>query len=192
MNYKHIVAIGGSAGSLDPLIEFFDNTPLDNTAYFVLQHIPKQYESKLHSILQRFSTLTIKQAVDDEVFEKNVVYLTTPKNYMTISLGKIKLVERPDGSGLNTIDLFLQSVVKEKQSKNCIAVILSGTGKDGTIGSKALSKSGGFIIAQDPDSCRFSSMPNSCIESGNVNSINEAKDMPDRIMSYLSKKSVSS
>ena len=58
-NPHYIVAIGGSAGSLKPLIKFFDHTPVDNVSYVVLRHIGRNMQSLLEEILQPHSHLKV-------------------------------------------------------------------------------------------------------------------------------------
>jgi chemotaxis response regulator CheB len=60
---QHIVAIGGSAGSLEAILEIFDHTPLNNASYVILQYLPKGYKSNLKSILGKHSKLQVAEAM---------------------------------------------------------------------------------------------------------------------------------
>ena len=64
--------------------------------------------------------------------EPDTVYLIPPKKYMTIREGELLLSDAP-GTLNHPIDAFLSSLAEEKREQ-AIAVILSGTGTDGTNG----------------------------------------------------------
>jgi two-component system CheB/CheR fusion protein len=61
MPEKCLVAIGSSAGGMDPLLSFFDATPHDRATYVVLTHLPIEYKSRLQDILQLHSKLTTRE-----------------------------------------------------------------------------------------------------------------------------------
>jgi two-component system CheB/CheR fusion protein len=81
----------------------------------------------------------------------------------------------------SSIDVFLTSLAEAKGNKG-IAVILSGTGSDGTKGATLMDHAGGMIIAQTPDSCKHSSMSNSVINTGIVDHILLPSEMPPIIL----------
>jgi len=60
------------------------------------------------------------------------------------------------------IDSFFSSLASELQERS-IAIILSGTGNDGTVGVQAIKEAGGFILVQDPATCEYDGMPKSAI-----------------------------
>jgi two-component system CheB/CheR fusion protein len=181
MKPSTIVAIGFSAGGLEPLKTFFDNTPLDNTAYIVVSHLLPTHRSELAAILKRHSDLDILVVENNLSVEPNAVYVM-PENYF-MEIDKTRLVLHPRlGKYPNTaVDIFFNSLSKNKSS-TLFAVIMSGTGKDGTFGIDSMKKRGGTIIVQDPASCAHSGMPESAIASGNVDFILKPEEMPAQIM----------
>ena len=62
------------------------------------------------------------------------------------------------------INHFLISAAKNYKSRN-IAVILSGTGSDGTVGCQAIHEANGLVLAQSPETAEFTSMPDSVIRA---------------------------
>jgi two-component system CheB/CheR fusion protein len=66
-----------------------------------------------------------------------------------------------------------------------MAVILSGTGSDGTRGAEAIKRAGGLVLAQEPNSAKFDGMPNSIIGSGNADHILRPDQMPEEIFEYI-------
>src|SRR5690606_2016955 len=81
-------------------------------------------------------------------------------------------------------DIFFDSLAESHKAKS-IAIILSGTGSDGTKGIAAIKRNGGFVIVQDPASAKFDGMPNSAIDSGNVDVILPPDLIPDEIIAHL-------
>src|SRR5690606_1305994 len=95
-----------------------------------------------------------------------------------IKNNKLQLDDKSKIKAPNTaIDTFLFSLAIEKKEK-AIAIILSGTGTDGTRGIEAIKDSGGMVMVQDPQSAKFDGMPNSAISSGNADEILKPRDMP--------------
>lgn len=71
--------------------------------------------------------------------------------------------------------------------EKAIAVILSGTGSDGTRGCLAVNSAGGFVLVQDPSDAKFDGMPASAISTGVVDVIAAAKDLDSKLYEYLQK-----
>ena len=78
------------------------------------------------------------------------------------------------------IDAFFASLAEEKR-EHSIAVVLSGTGSDGTNGVKAVKEHGGLVIAQDPDSAKFDGMPRSVISTGLADFILSPQEIAEEI-----------
>jgi DNA-binding NarL/FixJ family response regulator len=85
-----------------------------------------------------------------------------------IALGDGHIRHVPRGPRLTPhlpIDLFLRTLADVK-GHQALAVILSGTGADGTLGCQAVRAQGGIAFAQEPGSARFDGMPHSAIAAG--------------------------
>ncbi|MCE7059147.1 CheR family methyltransferase [Dyadobacter sp. CY343] len=182
---NHIVAIGASAGGLDELISFFENTPLDGIAYVVVQHLSADYESRLAEVLSRYSKLTMVQAVEGTGIASNYVYVIPGDKFMTVKRGHLHLSDKTDVRGPHmTINTFLSSLAADCGPK-AIGVILSGLGSDGSDGVKAIKKAGGMVIARNPQTTEFNSMPSNAIATGMVDFIVEPEAMPGAIEEYV-------
>jgi two-component system CheB/CheR fusion protein len=99
------------------------------------------------------------------------VYVIPPSQDIGIVDGILKLVPRSEsGRPHMPIDYFLRTLA-EVQGSRGVAVILSGTATDGTLGLKAIKAEGGIAFAQDPSSAQFDGMPRSAIAAGGVDFI---------------------
>ncbi len=164
-----IVGIGASAGGIEAFSTFLKNLP-DNTgmAYIFIQHLQPQHESKLSEIFSKFTTMTVVQVKDKMPVKRNQIYIIPPDKYLTIKDRKLLLSQRKKTDGVYLpVDYFFQSLAKEGKNKT-IGIILSGTASDGTLGLKAIKAEGGLTFAQDDKSAKYAGMPNSAVDSGNV------------------------
>jgi two-component system CheB/CheR fusion protein len=180
----YIVAIGGSAGSLEPLKSFFGHTPLDSASYVIIRHLPQDYQSHLKVLLDRYSRLPIVEVRGGEIIAPNTVYIGPAHQHMVIRNKKLHVVERHHGPN-RAIDLFLHSLASEQLENKAIAVILSGAGFDGVKGASAIKAAGGWVIAQDPVTCELDTMPRYTINSGAADQALAPSDMPAAIQAYV-------
>lgn len=181
----HIVAIGASAGGLEAIHEFFDNTPEhQNVSYVIIQHLSPDYKSLLVDLVSRHTHMKVFEAANDTTVEKSCVYVIPNNKFITIRGDKIFLEEKGAlKAPNNAIDVFLYSLAREK-GENAIAVILSGTGTDGTKGIEEIKRCGGLVIVQDPQTAKFDGMPNNAINSGNVDFVLAPAEMYEEITNY--------
>lgn len=177
-----IVAIGASAGGLYALEQFFDNMPPDSgMAFVVIQHLSPDFKSLMDDILSRRTTMRIKRVEDGMALEPDTIYLIPPKCQMTLSQGLLHLRDKlPQPYFELPIDIFLQSLAEDAGDR-AVAVILSGTGSDGSRGLHAIHRKGGLTIAQSPESAQFDGMPRSALATGIV----DFELSPDRIPELL-------
>jgi len=187
MNPHHIVAIGASAGGLDELIAFFENTPLDGVAYIVVQHLSADYESRLAEVLSRHSKLTMVQAEEGTRIAANFVYTIPSDKFMSIKGGLLHLSGKEEQQAPHlTINTLFNSLAADCGRK-AIGVILSGMGSDGSDGIKAIKKSGGMVIARNPETTEFNSMPYNAVATGMVDFVVEPEAMPGVVEDYVTR-----
>ena len=93
---------------------------------------------------------------------------------------KMKVYQAVEGT---PVDFLLRSLA-EQVGERAVGVVLSGTRSDGSVGLRAIKKSRGFIIAQEPSDAGFSGMPRSAIETGLVDRVLPVAKFPDALISY--------
>jgi len=186
-----IVAVATSAGGLHALTDILTTLPADfPVPMVVVQHLDPRHRSLMAEILGRVTALTIKQAEEGDRLAPRTVYIAPPDRHLlvnpdrTLSLSQSELVHfvRPSA------DLLFESVAASHRER-AIAVILTGTGRDGTMGVQAIKKMGGTVIVQDLESAEFSGMPAAAIHTGLVDMIVPLKDMALTISKLVSKES---
>jgi two-component system, chemotaxis family, protein-glutamate methylesterase/glutaminase len=163
-----VVAIVASAGGLSALIKILAELPQDFPAAIALvQHLDPRHRSLMADILGRRSGLRAKQAEDGEKLDPGTIYLAPPDFHLlvdpdgTLSLSQSALVHfvRPSG------DLLFESLAASYMDR-VIAIVLTGTGSDGSMGVRAVKQMGGTVIVQDPETAEFPGMPQAAIREG--------------------------
>lgn len=187
---KHyIVAIGASAGGLEAIHQFFDFMPVNGQFSFVIiQHLSSDYKSLLVELISKHTEMKVFEAKHDAHVEKDSVYVIPNDKALKIKSGRLQLIEKKIDRSPNTaIDIFLKSLA-EDQGNQAIAVILSGTGTDGTRGIEAIQNHGGIVLVQEPESAKFNGMPNSAIAAGYADYILSPERMPEAIINFAKEK----
>lgn len=188
-NNFHIVGIGASAGGLEALELFFENTPINSgMAYVVIQHLDPDHAGMLPELLQRVTAMKVEQVTDSMLVKPNQVYIIPPNKSMSVLNGTLHLFEPTEPRGLRLpIDFFFTSLAIDQKEKS-IGIVLSGMGSDGSLGLKAIKGSNGIVLVQDPADAKFKAMPQSAIETVQANIIATANKLPDSLINYLKKK----
>ena len=180
-----VVGVGASAGGLQALQELLAGLPNRlPAALVVVQHLSPDFETKMDELLAAHTDWQIEIATHEQTLEQGVIYLMPPKVEMIVSAGRLLLKDREPDKGIwLPIDAFLRSLA-EDAGPRCCAVILSGTGSDGTRGCTAVHQAGGLVVAQDPPSARFDGMPMSAIDTGDVDLVLGPAQIGEAIARY--------
>ena len=181
-----VIGIGASAGGLEALKEFFNYIPHNcQHSFVIIQHLSPDYKSLMAELLAKNTVLPIQEVKNNMVIEKGSVYLIPPKKNMTLSNGKLRLVDKPKGQDLNLpIDIFFKSLAKAYKDKS-ICVVLSGTGSDGTSGAREIKEVGGMVMVQDPEQAKFDGMPRSAINTGLVDYTLSVESMAGELLHFI-------
>lgn len=133
-------------------------------------------------ILDRRTPLHVVQAEEGMALKLSTVYMAPPDHHMLVEKNRIHLTTtelvhfvRPSA------DLLLESVAAA-YGPVCVGVVLTGSGKDGALGIRAIKVKGGLTIAQDPVSAESRSMPAAAIATGAVDKVLPLEDIADAII----------
>ncbi len=181
-----VVGVGASAGGLEALQDFFKAVPLDTgLAFVVIQHLSPDYKSLMDELLARHTKMRIRVAEDAMAVEPNTIYLIPPRRDLSLFRDRLVLQEQSLKKGIHLpVDIFFSSLAAEK-GKNAIGIILSGTGSDGTLGTRAIKEAGGMVMVQDERSAKFDGMPRSAISTGLVDFVLDPSQMPEALVTYI-------
>ena len=185
--HRYIVGIGASAGGLEALVSFFSALPADSgMAFVVVQHLSPDHKSLMVELLAKHTKMPVQHAQDGVPVAPNHIYLIPPSKNITIYHGSLFLADQDRSVGhINfPIDLFFDSLAEDKGDE-AVAVILSGTGSDGTRGLGVVKDKGGLILAQDPETAQYSGMPRSAIRTGLVDRVLAPEAMPEALLQFI-------
>jgi two-component system, chemotaxis family, CheB/CheR fusion protein len=183
----YVVGIGASAGGLEALEAFFDALPKDTgMAFVVVQHLSPDFKSLMDELLARHTELPIHLVEDAMPIEPNHVYLIPAKKEMIIAGGRLLLSERDRQQELTLpIDVFFRSLAQDCRSR-AIAIVLSGSGSDGSRGIRDVHEAGGLVLVQDVDSAQFDGMPRAARDAGVADFILSPSEMPQILVEHAS------
>ncbi|HSP40366.1 MAG TPA: CheR family methyltransferase, partial [Gillisia sp.] len=183
---SRIIAVGASAGGLEALKAFFSNLGDDDVnTYVVIQHLSPDNKSMMGELLAKSTSLIIEQIKDNMEILPGRIYLIPPVNNLVIENGMLHLLDKPKDQKLNLpIDMFLQSLAEYKKEE-AIAVILSGTGSDGTRGIRGIKEQEGMVMVQDPQEAKFDGMPKSAIHTGLVDYVVSVTEMGAELQNFI-------
>ena len=183
-----VVALGGSAGSIPALQQFFESMlPTSGLAFVVILHLSAEYESTLPEVLGRWTKMPVVQAHDAMKLEPDTVYVIPPGKHLLSVEGFLRLTDlEPERGKRVAVDLFFRSLA-DTHGPHALAVVLSGADGDGAIGIKRVKERGGLTIAQDPDEAEHDGMPRSAIATGMVDWVLGVREMPARLLDYTAR-----
>ncbi|MGZ5254354.1 MAG: chemotaxis protein CheB [Flavitalea sp.] len=184
---KKVVTIGGSAGSLDVILNIIGSFPLNSgTVIIVVVHRKNDAESILADLIGARTKIPVKDAEDKDLILPDHIYLA-PSNYHL-------LIEDSHHFSLDTsekinfsrpsIDVTFESIADVFGNK-VIGVLLSGANSDGALGLKAIQLAGGLAIVQDPITADVDYMPKQAILIGAADKILSTKEMIETFREHL-------
>ena len=182
-----IVALAASAGGLHALSQVLAAIPKDfPAAIVVVQHLDPRHRSLMADILSKRTALAVKQAQEGDLLVPGTAYIAPPNRHLLVhadgrlSLSQTELVHfvRPSA------DLLFESTAASYR-EHAIAVVLSGTGSDGSMGVQAIKKMGGAVIAQDEKTAQFYGMPAAAVQTGCVDFILPLDEIPSALLSLV-------
>lgn len=181
-----VIGIGASAGGLQALEKFFRSMPTDlGAAFVIVQHLDPDHESILSELIGKYTKMEVIQIVDKTEIEPDHVYIIPPAKVLELRNNVLHLKAQQEPRSIRLpIDDFFRSLAKDKKD-HAIAVILSGTGTDGTLGIREIKSANGVVFAQSPEDAKFDGMPNSAISSGMVDFILDADKILIELKNYL-------
>lgn len=181
------MGIGASAGGLEPLEVFFASIPIEkpDLAFVVIQHLSPKHKSIIGEILKKDTDMPIQEIRDGMVIEPNTIYFNPPDQDVGIHKGAFQLIEPSEVRYTRLpIDAFFRSLAGDLEEK-AICIVLSGTGSDGTLGLEAVKGAGGMTMAQAEEQAKYPFMPRSAIDTGLVDFVLPAEQMPEEIIRYV-------
>jgi two-component system CheB/CheR fusion protein len=186
---EFLIAIGASAGGLDPCERFFNEAPVDSGfAYVVVQHLSPDFRSLMDELLARHSSMPIHRVENGMPIKANTIYLNRPRQILTVSDERFVISPDEGDDVLRLpIDSFFESVAYEFKDRS-VGVVLSGSGSDGSRGARQIKSAGGRVFVQTPETAKFESMPKAVLKSNIADGKGHPEELPELIVNHIAGK----
>jgi two-component system chemotaxis response regulator CheB len=174
-----VLVIGGSAGSLEVLIELLPQLAFVPTfAIMLVLHRKSSEDSTLEELISYKTNIPVAEVEDKTPLKPGFIYIA-PSDYHL-------LFENDDTLSLDTsekinysrpsIDVSFESAA-EAYGPSLVGILLSGANADGTEGLLAIKKAGGAIVVQVPESAQMPFMPMNAITNASPHYVLDVKGM---------------
>jgi two-component system CheB/CheR fusion protein len=182
----YYVGIGASAGGLEALRPFVANLPAHaNMTYIIAQHMSPDHRSLMVELLARETQLNVLETSNNLPPQADTIYVAPPNSDVTVVKGRLRISKPTNTIGPKpSVDRFFMSLAEDQEDR-AIAIILSGTGSDGSHGIKAIKAAGGICIAQEPKSAKYNSMPNAAMRAGGTDLVLPPQEIADQLRSIV-------
>lgn len=184
-----LVIIAASTGGPKIISAILKKIPDDFPApIIVIQHMPGTFTKAFAKRLNEHSPLSVMEAKEGTLLKKGTAYIAPGDFHLEIDYNRrIKLNKKPSLHGVRPSADITMNSASENFDGNLIGIVLSGMGKDGSIGVRNINKRGGFVIAQDKDTSIVYGMPKSAIDSGCVNMVLPFNEIADKLIALVKK-----
>jgi two-component system chemotaxis response regulator CheB len=183
---ERIVAIGSSTGGVEALLTILSRFPANCPPTLVTQHMPAAFTRSFAERLDRASAAQIAEATDGAALQQGCVYVAPGGvAHLEITGASNPRCALRDGEPVNghrpSVDRLFDSLAHIAGDR-AVGVILTGMGRDGAQGLKAIRDQGGHTLGQDEQSCVVYGMPKAAAEIGAVERQVSLERMADAIL----------
>ena len=177
-----VVASAGGLAALKSMCSELDQ--LVGASMIVTQHVSPTHHSQLPELLSACTECAAEAAKSGVEPQAGTIYVVPPDRDAVMQSGATRLKKPdPEISAHPSGDRLLLSVASACEDR-WVAVILSGTGQDGSTGAKAVKAvkaAGGIVMVQDPDSAQYDGMPKAAMRTGCVDPVSMPADGASRM-----------
>ena len=182
-----MLVIGASTGGPQALHTIISQLPANFPVPVIcIQHISEGFLQGLVDWLAIKSNMPVKIAPAGEIPRPGNIYFAPDRHHLELnSQGRlVYLAAPPVGGHCPSITVTFNSIAKF-YGQSAVGVLLTGMGRDGADGMKAIANAGGITIAQDEDSCVVFGMPKEAIALGAAQYILPINDIAPLLLSKI-------
>ncbi|MBV9608978.1 MAG: chemotaxis protein CheB [Acidobacteria bacterium] len=177
---RDIILVGGSAGSIDALLQILPTLPPDFAAsFFIVVHTPADGPGLLPRIIRRATALPTVHPADGDNIRPGHIYVAPPNRHLTLAAGGVIHVSKGarENGHRPAIDPLFRTAAIHGYAPRAIAVILSGYLDDGSAGLYAVRSRGGVSIIQDPKDAIADPMPGKALQYAGADFVLPARNI---------------
>lgn len=187
-----IIAIGASTGGTEAIREVLERLPVDTPGTVIVQHIPGMFSGPFAERMNKCSAMTVCEAQDGLRVLHGHAYIAPGDSHLSLRRdGARYYCVLSDHDPVNrhrpSVDVLFHSVA-QYVGKNAVGVILTGMGKDGAAGLKAMREAGANTVVQDEASSVVWGMPGAAVALNAADEVLSLTKIPNKIMSLYQEK----
>jgi two-component system chemotaxis response regulator CheB len=169
VDHPDIVVIGASAGGVAALRTVLGGLPQGFPAtVFVVMHVAPESPDVLSHLLDAVTALPVMTAADGNTFRPGEVWIAAVDRHLAVERDHMTVVRGPrENRHRPSVDVLFRSAALSFGPR-VVGVVLTGMLDDGAAGVWAIKRRGGLAIVQDPADAEFPSMPQSALETVEV------------------------
>lgn len=184
-----VLVFGASTGGTEALKDVLVQMPADAPGIVIAQHMPEGFTRSFAMRLDTLCRINVKEAEHGEPILPGHAYIAPGHSHLLVGRHGGKFVcELSQADPVNrhrpSVDVLFHSAATQL-GKQAVGVILTGMGKDGALGLKAMHDAGAYTFAQDEASCIVFGMPREAIAQGGVDEIVPLERMTEKILARL-------
>jgi len=161
MEKEGVIVIGGSAGSIEVIINLLPHIP-ENFPFpiVIVLHRKSTNEYQLEDVFGKKCKLKLFEVQDKMKLEGNNIYLVPGDYHLLVDASGCLCLDYSEKVNFSrpSIDVTFDSFAKA-YGKNCMGIVLSGANADGAAGLKRIKSAGGLTLVQSPESSKVPTMP---------------------------------
>ena len=179
-----LVVVGASAGGVEALKLLVAALPATLACPVVIVlHLSAKGKSVLSDILGRAGPLPSRPIVDGEPAAAGLHVAPVDRHVLVTRTG-LRLSTGPQEHGLRpAVDPTLRSAA-EVYGAGAVGVVLSGTGRDGAAGLRAIHDAGGRSLVQQPTEARYAAMPEHAIATDHPDAVLPLEALAERMVGW--------
>ena len=156
---SNLLVLGSSAGGIEALSRVVADLPAHLPAAVVIaQHLDPRRSSHLAEILERHAVLPIRVIDGTTRLEDGVIFVVPENRLVEVTEHGLRLRPARRGAIAPSVDLLFASAART-HGERVIAVVMTGTGSDGSAGAWTVKQAGGTVVIENPETAMFASMP---------------------------------
>ncbi len=183
MGTKKLVLIACSTGGPKALGELMPALPGRlGSGTLIVQHMPPGFTASLATRLDGSSKLTVREAAGGEVLDPSVALIAPGGSHLRLGDDRRTLLndDAPEGGLKPRADHTIEDAAR-LYGNRLLLVVLTGMGRDGLRGAKAVKAAGGTVLVESENTCTVYGMPRAIAEAGLADAVLELGELPAAI-----------
>ncbi|HOV14390.1 MAG TPA: chemotaxis response regulator protein-glutamate methylesterase [Spirochaetota bacterium] len=183
-----VIAIGASTGGTIALKEILSKLPKTCTGIVITQHMPEGFTKSFSNSLNSECEIDVRESEDDDKILIGQAIIAMGNTHLKVERSgayyRCKISNEPHVNRHRpSVDVMFESIA-QSVGKNALGILLTGMGKDGALGLKAIKDAGGITIAQNETSCVVYGMPKAAVDIGAAHYILNLDEIVQKIIEF--------